>query len=134
MGMLSYPFWFFFEWMAPFVEFLGLIFFIVLAILGKVNWFFFLCLLLIVYCFAFFISMLSLLAEETSYFKYTNKRDVSRMIFTALIEPIWFHPRVVWWSIKGNFDLIKGKKSWGEMTRQGFVQYKNKPKTTGSSL
>jgi poly-beta-1,6-N-acetyl-D-glucosamine synthase len=130
MGMLSYPFWFFYEWLAPFVEFGGLCFFLVLVILGKVNWMFFLILLAAVYCFAIFISMFSLLAEERSFFKYTYKRDVLKMIFTALIEPFWFHPRVVWWSIKGNFDLIKGKKSWGEMTRQGFVQYKKKEKAT----
>jgi poly-beta-1,6-N-acetyl-D-glucosamine synthase len=43
-----------------------------------------------------------------------------------MIEPLWFHPRVVWWSIKGNIDLIKGKSAWGTMTRQGFVKYKKK--------
>jgi cellulose synthase/poly-beta-1,6-N-acetylglucosamine synthase-like glycosyltransferase len=128
MGMISYPFWFFYEWLAPFVEFSGLCYFLVLVILGKVNWVFFLILLAAVYCFAIFISMFSLLAEEMSFFKYTHKREVLKMIFTAMIEPFWFHPRVVWWSIKGNFDLIKGKKSWGEMTRQGFVQYKKKEK------
>lgn len=129
IGMLSYPFWFFFEWLAPFVEFFGLAFFLILVILGKVNWVFFLTLLLAVYVFAIFISMCSLLAEEMSFFKYTAKREVGKMMLTALIEPFWFHPRVVWWSIKGNYDLIKGKKSWGEMTRQGFVQSKKKEKT-----
>lgn len=129
MGMISYPFWFFYEWLAPFVEFIGLIYFLILVILGTVNWPFFLALLFAVYAFAFFISMFSLLAEENSFFKYTQKRDIIKMIFTALIEPFWFHPRVVWWSLKGNFDLIKGKKSWGEMTRQGFVQYKKKEKS-----
>ena len=126
MGMLSYPFWFFYEWLSPFIEFAGLIFFTFLVIIGKVNWVFFLCLLLAVYSFAFFISMFALLAEETSFFKYTNKRDVFKMILIAMTEPFWFHPRVVWWSLKGNWDLFKGKKSWGEMTRQGFVQYKKK--------
>jgi len=126
MGMLSYPFWFFYEWLSPFIEFTGLIFFLMLAALGMVKWSFFFILLLAVYAFAFFISMFALLSEELSFFKYTQKRAIIKMILTAVIEPIWFHPRVVWWSLKGNFDLIKGKKSWGEMTRQGFVQYKKK--------
>jgi hypothetical protein len=130
MGMLSYPFWCFYEWLAPFVEFFGLLFFFIFAMLGLVNWQFFIMLTLAVYCFAVFISILALLAEEMSFFKYTNKRDVLKMIVTALIEPFWFHPRVVWWSLKGNFDLFKGKKSWGEMTRQGFVKYKKKEKAT----
>ncbi|MGC4022332.1 MAG: glycosyltransferase [Cyclobacteriaceae bacterium] len=126
MGMLSYPFWFFFEYLSPFIEFSGLVFFLFLVIIGQVNWLFFLSLTLAVYCFAFFMSMFALFAEETSFFKYTKKRDVLKMIGIALIEPLWFHPRVVWWSLKGNIDLIKGKKSWGEMTRQGFVKYKKK--------
>lgn len=130
MGMISYPFWFFYEWLAPFVEFFGLLFFLFLVIMGKVNWLFFITLLLAVYSFAFFISVFALLAEERSFFKYTNKRDVFKMLFTAMIEPFWFHPRVVWWALKGNWDLVKGKKSWGEMTRQGFVQYKKKPATS----
>jgi poly-beta-1,6-N-acetyl-D-glucosamine synthase len=130
MGMLSYPFWFFYEWLSPFVEFFGLIFFVFLVIIGKVNWLFFLVLLLAVYSFAFFISMFALLAEELSFFKYTQKRDTFKMIIVALIEPFWFHPRVVWWSLKGNWDLYRGKKSWGEMTRQGFVQYKKQPSKT----
>lgn len=128
MGMLSYPFWFFYEWLAPFVEFFGLLFFLTLASLGMVNWTFFAALTFAVYSFAIFISMFSLLAEEFSFFKYTHKRDILKMIFTAMIEPFWFHPRVVWWALKGNFDLVKGKKSWGEMTRQGFVQHKKKDK------
>lgn len=123
MGMISYPFWFFYEWLSPFVEGAGLILFSVLVITGNVDWPFFLSLFFGLYSFAFFISMLALLAEENSFFKYTNKKDIFKMVLLALIEPVWFHPRVVWWSVKGHLDLIKGKKSWGEMTRQGFVQY-----------
>jgi poly-beta-1,6-N-acetyl-D-glucosamine synthase len=126
LGMVSYPFWYFYEWLSPFVEAIGLAFFFILALFGWVNWQFFLCLLAAVYTFAMLISSLALLSEEMSYFKYTNKRDILKMILVAMVEPIWFHPRVVWWSLKGNFDLYKGKKSWGEMTRQGFVQYKKK--------
>lgn len=128
LGMVSYPFWYFYEWLSPFVEAVGLIFFFILALFGWVNWPFFLCLLAAVYTFAMLISSFALLSEEMSYFKYTNKRDIFKMILVALIEPFWFHPRVVWWSLKGNFDLYKGKKSWGEMTRQGFVQYKKDSK------
>lgn len=128
MGVLSYPFWFFFEYLSPFIEFFGFIYFTFLVMMGRVHWPFFLTLTLAVYCFAIFMSMFALYAEETSFFKYSHKRDVLKMIGTAMLEPIWFHPRVVWWSLKGNIDLIRGTKSWGEMTRQGFVQYKKREK------
>jgi biofilm PGA synthesis N-glycosyltransferase PgaC len=125
-GMLSYPYWYFFEFMAPLVEFLGLLYFGLLVAFHLVNWNFFFALLALVYCFALFFSSLALLTEELSYYKYTQKRDIFKMILTALLEPFVFHPRTVYWALRGNYDLRKGKKSWGEMTRQGFIQTKKK--------
>ncbi|MBS1509162.1 MAG: glycosyltransferase family 2 protein [Bacteroidetes bacterium] len=124
MGMVSYPFWVFYEWLSPIIEFCGLIFFAFLVVMGHVHWVFFISLILAVYGFAFFISMFALLAEETSFYKYIHKKDILKMVLVALVEPFVFHPRVVWWSLKGNWDLLRGKKAWGEMTRQGFAQYK----------
>lgn len=124
VGMVSFPYWLFFEWFAPFVEGLGLIVFTLLAVFGLVHWEIFVLLVALVYSFALLISTLALMAEEISFFKYTRKRDIFKMTMMAIIEPLWFHPRVVWWALKGNFDLMKGTKSWGEMTRKGFSQQK----------
>lgn len=125
MGILSYPFWFFFEWMAPLVEASGLIFLFVLLALGKVDGVIAATFMAAVYTFSVAISMTALLAEEFSYHPYKRKRDIMKLVLTALMEPVVFHPRVVWWALRGNFDLLKGKKSWGDMTRQGFVAAKN---------
>lgn len=130
MGLLSYPFLLFFEWLAPFVEVMGVLLFITLAVAGKVGWTYFLSMLSFAYAFSFFMSVLALLMEEMTFYRYTRKKDILKMIATAAIEPLWFHPRTVWWAIQGNIDLIKGKSSWGEMTRQGFVQYKQNTRTT----
>lgn len=132
VGMISYPFWFFFEWLAPLVEFSGLGFMIYQVLSGNVNLFFCFALLLAVYTFSFFISMTALLAEEFSYSPYKRKRDVMKLVWTALLEPVLFHPRGVWSAVQGNFDLLKGKKSWGEMTRQGFAQSPGKITLTAS--
>jgi biofilm PGA synthesis N-glycosyltransferase PgaC len=122
IGMLSYPFWFFFEWMAPMVEFLGIIYFILMAVAGLVNWVFFCSLLLASYIFAVMFSIFAILLEELTFHQYKKKREMLLLIKTALLEPILFHPFVVWSAVKGNIDIIKGKKSWGEMTRKGLSQ------------
>jgi hypothetical protein len=124
MGMVSYPFWFFFEWLAPFIETIGLLYFLFLVIMGMINWSFFLLMLGLVYSFAICLSLVAILSEEVSFFKYARKSDFYKMVLTAIIEPIIYHPRTVWWALQGNLDLIKGKKSWGEMNRTGFVKYK----------
>jgi cellulose synthase/poly-beta-1,6-N-acetylglucosamine synthase-like glycosyltransferase len=72
LGMLSYPYWFFFEWLAPIIEFSGLTYFIILAITGQVNWVFCLSLLALVYSFAIAHSLFAIIFEELTYHQYKN--------------------------------------------------------------
>ncbi len=122
LGMLSYPYWFFFEWLAPIIEFVGLIFLIGMILLGMINWPFFLALLGAVYAFAVMLSFGAILFDELSYYQYIDKKDVFKLMITAFLEPILYHPLTVKWALEGNRDLISGKKSWGEMTRAGFTK------------
>ncbi len=122
LGMLGYPYWLVFEYVAPIIEFLGILWFIFLAITGNLNWPFFLLLFGFVYFFAVSLSIWSVLFEEMTYHKYERKRDVFRLIGTAFLEPIFYHPLVMLMSIKGNLDKIFNRNSWGKMERKGFKQ------------
>ena len=124
LGLLSYPYWFFFEWLAPIIEFIGLIILFIMIGFGMINWVFFLTLLGAVYTFAIMISFTAILFDELSFYQYENKKDVLMLMLTALLEPIVFHPLTVKWALEGNRDIISGKKSWGEMTRAGFAKKK----------
>lgn len=121
LGLISYPYWLLAEWLAPFVEAVGLVFFLVIAILGLANWPFFLALLLLVYFFAVFISIYAIFIQEMTYHKYESVNDILLLVKTALLEPLLYHPRTVKWSLSGNKDHFTGQnKGWGEMTRAGF--------------
>ncbi len=121
LGYISYPYWLLAEWLAPYIEVGGMIFFIIIAICGLANWPFFLALLLFVYAFSTFISIYAILIQELTYSKYSSVEDLTSLILTALLEPIKYHPKTVWWSLKGNYDHFTGSnKGWGEMTRKGF--------------
>ena len=121
LGIISYPYWLLAEWLAPFIEAGGLLFFIIVAILGLANWQFFFALLLLVYVFATCISIYSIMIQEMTYGKYEAVDDLYQLIKTALLEPIKYHPKTVKWSLKGNYDHFSGSnKGWGEMTRKGF--------------
>jgi cellulose synthase/poly-beta-1,6-N-acetylglucosamine synthase-like glycosyltransferase len=126
LGILSYPFWMFFEWMAPIIEFLGLVYFAFLVIFGQPNWSFFFILLTFVYTFAVSMSTWSVLFEEMTFHKYKQKRDVLSLVFTGFLEPIFYHPLTVYWSIRGNIDYLRGVRTWGKMEREGFKQLKKK--------
>lgn len=126
LGLLSYPYWFFFEWLAPYVELFGLLYFALLVYLGFVNWAFFVTLLALVYSFAFMLTLFSVFFEEAAFSTYQRKTDILKMIGLALLEPFIYHPLVVYWAIKGNISYFKGEKGWGKMERTGFSTKKSK--------
>jgi len=121
LGIISYPYWLLAEWLAPYIEAGGLLFFIIIACLDLANWPFFIALLILVYAFATCISIYAILIQELSYAKYKSVHDILSLVKTALLEPILYHPKTVKWSLKGNFDHFTGRnKGWGKMTRTGF--------------
>lgn len=126
MGLVSHPFWVFFEWLAPIVEFLGVVYFIIIAFLGEPNWPFFFILLFFVYFFSIVFSTYAILYDHLAFHRYKKRRMIIKLLVTAWLEPFLFHPFVVFWALQGNFDYFVRKKSgWGQMTRSGFETKSN---------
>jgi cellulose synthase/poly-beta-1,6-N-acetylglucosamine synthase-like glycosyltransferase len=122
LGLLGYPYWLVFEYLAPIIEFLGILWFLFLAITGRLNWPFFFLLLGFVYFFAVSLSIWAVLFEEVTFHKYEKRRDVLKLIGTAFLEPFLYHPMVMLMSIKGNIDKLLKRNTWGKMERKGFNQ------------
>jgi len=125
LGMLSYPYWFFFEMCAPVIEFFGFVCFFLFAAFGLLDWGFFFAYLLFIISFGYLYSAFAILMEVITYHQYKRRIDILILLLTALTEPFYFHPFVVWNAIKGYIDYIRKKKNWGEMTRQGFAKKTN---------
>ena len=123
LGLLSYPYWFFFEFLAPIIEFTGWIFFIVYAALGMLEWRFYFLLLLFIICFGYLFSAFSILIETFTFRQYKEKRDVPKLLLAVLLEPFIFHLCVVGAAIRGILKMVlKETTGWGEMTRGGFAK------------
>lgn len=129
MGMLSYPFWFFFEMMAPLVEFFGMLIFLIMAIFGLINWQAFVALLVFIVTFGYLYSAFAAYMEVMTFNMYRRRTEMIKLLLTALTEPFYFHPFVVWSAIRGFIDIIRKKNSWGEMSRQGFAQPQQQKKS-----
>ncbi len=120
LGMLSYPFWLIYERLAPLIEVTGIIYFGVLTFTGKINVVFLVAFLVAAYLFSVLFSIVALLTEDLTYHQYKNKKDILKLVVTALLEPFAFHPFMLWAALKGNIDKLTGKKiGWGTMTRKG---------------
>jgi hypothetical protein len=116
---LSTPYWLFFEWFAPIIEFIGMVFFMFLIFFGQVNWMVFSIFFGVVYSFSILFSITALFFEEFSFQQYKKPKYMVQLLGTALLEPLLYHPFVMWAAVKGNIDLLRGKKTWGKMTRTG---------------
>lgn len=126
LGLISYPYWFFFEFLAPLIEFVGFCAFLLFCALGLMDWSFFFALLGFIFSFGFLYSTFAILMEVLTYNQYKKGKYILQLMATAFLEPILFHPFVVWSAVRGNIDLLRKKKSWGEMTRTGFQTAKKK--------
>ena len=128
-GMLSLPYWILFEWMAPIIEFTGVVYYIYLIVTHQVNWEYAVILLVYVYSFSVTITILSIFWDETTQPQYGSKTEVFKLCAAALLEPIVYHPLVVFFALKGNFYAITGKTlQWGNMQRQGLTKLATKLK------
>ncbi|WP_126650708.1 sulfatase-like hydrolase/transferase [Chryseobacterium aureum] len=122
LGMISLPYWFFFEFLGPLIEFSGYIIFIIFLLLGIINWPFFTVLFALVISMGFLYSIYAILVDLVSRQVYTKRKDFLALIATAFSEPFYFHLIVVKAGVNGFIDYFKKSHGWGEMTRQGFNQ------------
>lgn len=124
MGILSFPFWFLFEWMAPLVEFTGLVYFRLLVVHQQIIWTNFLILLVSMYLFSVIFSLVAIIEEEMSFRRYNRRTDALQLILVAFIEPLLYHPILTINALKGNIQYLissKKKRRWGVVKKKKFI-------------
>jgi cellulose synthase/poly-beta-1,6-N-acetylglucosamine synthase-like glycosyltransferase len=132
IGMLSFPNWVLFEWLAPVIEAIGIIYFLILLYFDLVNMHVFLTLLLFVLTFSMMYSMFAVFFEAYTYHKYKGVKYLAQTVALIMLEMFIYQPLNMIFSLNGHFDFYfkKNKKNWGEMTRTGFNNKENKNKAT----
>jgi cellulose synthase/poly-beta-1,6-N-acetylglucosamine synthase-like glycosyltransferase len=121
VGMIVFPYNVFFELLAPIIEFLGIIYYILLIYFGMVNWPYAIILLVFVYTYSVMISTLSVLWDQLTFQYYKTWKDVVLVVSMAFIEMLIYHPLIVIFALRGYiFHISNRKHSWGNMQRKGF--------------
>jgi hypothetical protein len=132
IGMLSFPNWVLFEWLAPVIEAIGIVYFLILLYFDLVNMHVFLTLLLFVLTFSMMYSMFAVFFEAYTYHKYKGVKYLAQTVSLIILEMFIYQPINMFFSLNGHFDFYfkKNKNNWGEMTRTGFNNKENKNKAT----
>lgn len=119
-GMITFPYNFFFELLAPIIEMTGLIYYIFLIVTGGLNVPYALLLLLFVYSYSIMITTMAILWDQLAFRNYKSWREVLLLCSTAFLEILLYHPLIVVFSLRGYYYFLTGKKnSWGNMQRRG---------------
>ncbi|MDD3722175.1 MAG: glycosyltransferase [Lutibacter sp.] len=126
LGILSYPYWLFFERLAPVIEVIGIIYFVILIALNEVRWDYAIAFIILAYLFTILFSIVAIFSEELTYHQYKKKGTGFKLIMISALEPFVLHPFILYAAIRGNMDYyFNKKKKWGEMTRKGMAKAEN---------
>jgi len=106
IGMVSFPYWVFFEWLAPIIEFIGIIYFIFIVLFDLLNMQVFIILLLFVFSFAVMYSLFAVFFEAYTYNKYQGISYIIQVFVFMLLEMIIYQPLNMFFSLSGNYDFF----------------------------
>jgi len=121
LGLVVFPYNFLFEFLAPVIEFLGILYYIYIVVTGQINLANALTLLLFVYLYSVMITTMAIFWDQMVHRNYKTWREVFGLSLMAFLEPIIYHPLIVFFALRGYYFFITGRKhTWGNMQRQGF--------------
>jgi cellulose synthase/poly-beta-1,6-N-acetylglucosamine synthase-like glycosyltransferase len=119
VGSVILPYMWLFEFFAPIVEACGYLTIISAAILGVLSRRFFLQFLLFGYAFATMISVGAVLLEEMTYRRYSDWREMARLLLYCLVEHFPYRQMTMLWRLQGIWQYLRGDLRWRQMRRTG---------------
>ena len=121
LGLIVFANSFIFELLAPIIEFLGIICYILLISTGLINWGNAVVLLIFVYSCSVLFTILAILWDQLVCRQYSSWKEVFMLCFAAFFEPFVYHPMVLIFALWGYTNqFFRSKHKWGSMERQGF--------------
>ena len=121
MGFIIFPYNLFFEFLSPFVEFIGIFVLIYSYFYDPVAFMNILYFIIAVISFYIGLSFSAVFLDRKVFNYYNNGFVTLGISAMAILEPFMYHPIIVYCSLKGYYDELTGKKKkWGVMTRKGF--------------
>lgn len=123
LGIFSYPYYVIFEWLTPFIEIGGLLYFFTGALLG---WFSFAMLgyiFLVYWIVGIVLNLMAIGVEASTRGHYKNRATLAKLGMYALFEPLFYHWVNSYLYVLGNLKLfLFNKTGWGKMDRVAFTK------------
>jgi cellulose synthase/poly-beta-1,6-N-acetylglucosamine synthase-like glycosyltransferase len=121
VGMLSMPFFFFGEMLAPLVELFGLIAVPLAAALGIVDWELAVLFLIVAVGYGLLLSVWGVILEAFSFRRYRHASDYLWLLVCAVVENFGYRQMTLLFRLHAFIKYARGERAWGKMTRVGFT-------------
>jgi len=120
LGLFAFPYFILFEGLGPAVELTGYLLTIVGFCLHLFDWPVALTFFLATMLYGMVLSVGSVVLEELSTSRYPHVRNMLLLVAAGILENLGFRQLLTVWRAQAFWDLLRGKKHWGVMERQGF--------------
>lgn len=120
VGTIAFPFFVLGEMVAPIIEVLGYIGFIVGIYFGIIDYVFAFLFFLSAWGLMMLLTIFTLIMELISFRKYNRLVDFFKMILYSILENLGYRQLTVFWRLKAFWKYFRKEKKWGDMKRSKF--------------
>lgn len=113
LGVLGFPYFFFFEMLGPAIEFFGYLSFIVTVILGEASMVYIFAFLMVAFVLGVALSVSAVGLDELSFRRYTKFSDLFRLFYFAILENFGYRQYLLFYRFRGIISALRRSKEWG---------------------
>mgnify|MGYP000135049858 CR=1 FL=1 len=117
IGLIAFPYFFFFEMLGPIIEIFGYILIPVAYILGLLNKKYFLLFLAASILYGVLLSLGAILLEEYTFNKYPKFGQLLKLSFYGILENFGYRQLTTLYRIDGLINYKRKRRSWGNIKR-----------------
>lgn len=119
LGLVIFPYYFFFEMLGPIIELLGYFVVPLSFIFGLLSFDYFILFLILAIFYGIFLSAIAILLEELTYRRYPKWGDFSRLLFYGILENFGYRQLNSLWRFEAIVHYILGKRQWEYIEKKG---------------
>ena len=119
LGLVIFPYYFFFEMLGPIIELLGYIVVPLSFIFGLLSVEYFILFLILAIFYGIFLSAIAIFLEEMTYKRYPKWSDLIRLLFYGIVENFGYRQLNSIWRFQSIIQYILGKRQWEYIEQKG---------------
>lgn len=120
IGLIAFPYFFFFEMFGPIIETIGYILIPIAYIFGLLNKRYFLLFLIASILYGVLLSLGAILLEEYTFNKYPKLGQLLKLSFYGILENFGYRQLTTLYRIDGLINYKRKKRSWGNIKRYAY--------------